>query len=533
MALETTYRYGPVEHGGVMLGLRVPQLVGFVVAGLIGLGFLNQANLVGLLLAVVTIAAAAGILLMPIREHTIEEWTPLTVRFFVGRLSRKARFRAQLAQVGHVVRVPEGGLTPERPEEPKSVPAELAGLEFLEGELARYEGALMGVAVERKAKTFTAALRCQGQAFALLGAEEREQRLADYGGVLAALARDDTPLRRVAGVERTLPAHRDAVADYLFQHKRGDPALGGPATPADYLYEHKRGDASLDAPPTELVSYMQLLGRSPDVAEDHELLLCVQIDAQRASARRAIRRLGGGDLGALAVLAGEVGQIADLLDAAGITVTGVLTRRGLALAIRNAYDPWGRQQRGRGGDDGIADFTAGPMARDEHWSHIATDGAVHTTLWVAEWPRIDVRATFLQPLLMETRSTRSVVMVMELVGPGRAIRKVERAATEAATEASLRERVGQRTSQRQRQQEDATHRRERELAEGHAEVRFAAYVTVSSPAEAGGVGAVDELEAAVSRVELQAKQAPLWLERLWGQQAEGFTYTLPLCRGLR
>jgi len=514
MGQETTYRYGPLERGGVMLGLRVPQLVGFVVAGMIALGFLNQANIIGLLLAVATIAAAAGILLVPIRGHTIEEWTPLTIRFFVGRFSRKARFRAQLAQVGHVVRVPDGGLEPERPEEPKSVPAELAGLEFLEGELARYEGALMGVVVDHKAKTFTAALRCQGQAFALLGAEEREHRLADYGGVLAALARDDTALRRVAWIERTLPANGDAMADYL--------------------YEHKRGDASLDAPPTELVSYMQLLGRSPDVAEDHELLFCVQIDAQRASARRAIRRLGGGDLGALAVLAGEIGQIADLLDAAGIAVTGVLTRRGLALAIRNAYDPWGRQQRGRGGDGGIADFTAGPMARDEHWSHIATDGAVHTTLWVAEWPRIDVRATFLQPLLMETRSTRSVAMVMDLVGPGSAIRKVERAATEADTEASLRARIGQRTSQRQRQKEDATHRRERELAEGHAEVRFAAYVTVSAPADAGDVGAVDELEAAVSRVELQAKQAPLRLERMWGQQAEAFTYgALPLCRGLR
>src|SRR5215210_3411000 len=470
MAQETTYRYGPLERGGVMLGLRVPQLVGFVVAGMIGLGFLNQANFLGLLLAVATIAVAAGILLVPIRGHTIEEWTPLTIRFFVGRFSRKARFRAQLAQVGHVVRVPEGGLEPERPEEPKSVPAELAGLESLEGELARYEGALMGVVVDRKAKTFTAALRCQGQAFALLGAEEREQRLADYGGVLAALARDDTPLRRVAWIERTLPANGDAMADYL--------------------YDNKRGDASLDAPPTELVSYMQLLGRSPDVAEDHELLFCVQIDAQRASARRAIRRLGGGDLGALAVLAGEVGQ--------------------------------------------IADFPAGPMARDEHWSHIATDGAVHTTLWVAEWPRIDVRATFLQPLLMETRSTRSVAMVMDLVGTGTAIRKVERAATEADTEASLRARIGQRTSQRQRQKEDATHRRERELAEGHAEVRFAAYVTVSAPADAGEVGAVDELEAAVSRVELQAKQAPLRLERMWGQQAEAFTYgALPLCRGLR
>jgi hypothetical protein len=515
MAQETTYRYGPLERGGFMLGLRIPQLLGLVAGGLIALGFLNTQGIGGLLLAALTIALAALLVLVPVRGHTIEEWTPLTVRYLIGRFSGKARFRAQLAQVGHIVRVPDGGLTPETPEDPKSVPTELAGLELVEGELARYQGALMGVAIDRKAKTFTATLRCQGQAFALLGAEEREQRLADYGGVLAALARDDTPLRRVAWIERTLPANGDAMANYL--------------------YDNKRPDVSLDAPPPELVSYIQLLGRSPDVAEDHELLFSVQIDAMRASARRAIKRLGGGDLGALAVLANEVGQIADLLDAAGIAVTGVLTRRGLAAAIRNAYDPWGRQQRERGvrADSGIAAFTAGPMARDERWSHIATDGAVHTTLWVAEWPRIDVRATFLQALLMETRTTRSVAMVMELVGPGTAIRKVERAATEADTEASLRGRIGQRTSQRQWQKEQATHRRERELAEGHAEVRFAAYVTVSAQADVGEVGAVDELEAAVSRVELQAKQALVRLERMWGQQAEAFTATLPLCRGLR
>src|SRR5436309_2114337 len=81
---------------------------------------------------------------------------------------------------------------------------------------------MMGVVVDRTANAFTAALRCQGQAFALLGAEEREQRLADYGGVLAALARDDTPLRRMAWIERTLPANGDAMADFLYEHKRGD-----------------------------------------------------------------------------------------------------------------------------------------------------------------------------------------------------------------------------------------------------------------------------------------------------------------------
>jgi hypothetical protein len=154
-------------------------------------------------------------------------------------------------------------------------------------------------------------------------------------------------------------------------------------------------------------------------------------------------------------------------------------------------------------------------------------------LWVAEWPRIDVRALFLQPLLLGTRATRTVAMVMEVVGPAKATRQVERAATEAATEQEVRRRVGQRTSHRHRAREQATERRERELAQGHAEVRYSSYVTVSAPAGADQVGGVDELDELVGRVTTTAGLAQLRLERMWGQQAEAFTYGLPLCRGLR
>ena len=139
------------------------------------------------------------------------------------------------------------------------------------------------------------------------------------------------------------------------------------------------------------------------------------------------------------MLAGELGQLIELLDGAGITVTGALTARGLAGAIRDAYDPWGRRSRSRqldralAGDGQIAPHTAAPMVREEAWSHIAADGALHCTLWAAEWPRIDVRL-FLQPLLMDTRATRTIAMCIELIGPSRAIRQAERAAGEAATE---------------------------------------------------------------------------------------------------
>jgi hypothetical protein len=51
-------------------------------------------------------------------------------------------------------------------------------------------------------------------------------------------------------------------------------------------------------------------------------------------------------------------------------------------------------------------------------------------------------------------------------------------------------------------------------------------VTVSAPD-------ADTLDAACGEVEQLAQQCRLQLTRLRGQQAEAFTFTLPLCRGLR
>jgi hypothetical protein len=68
--------------------------------------------------------------------------------------------------------------------------------------------------------------------------------------------------------------------------------------------------------------------------------------------------------------------------------------------------------------------------------------------------------------------------------------------------------------------------REAELAAGHAEIRLAGFVTVTGRD-------LDELESACTDVVTQAGRANLELRRLYGQQGQAFTFTLPLCRGLR
>ena len=326
-------------------------------------------------------------------------------------------------------------------------------------------------------------------------------------------------MRRVAWIERTLPGDGDALGDYLL--------------------EAKRPDASLEDPPEELVSYLQLIGRAGDVAEEHELLFALQIDAQRPAAQRAITRMGGGDLGALAVLAGEVGQLIELLDEAAITVTGVLTRRGLAAAIRDGYDPWGRRAAPTPTRTQPSLRTRGsrrtppaPTARDEHWSHLAADGA----------------------------------LALHAVGVGVAADRRARAVPAAAADghadhADDRDVHGARRPGQRDPPRRARRDRDRDRAEPARPGRAAhqpapvaarparpASASASSPKDTPpsatpptspsaspdtGPTRSTSSRADVSRVELEAKRAPLRLERMWGQQAEAFTYGLPLCRGLR
>jgi len=136
-------------------------------------------------------------------------------------------------------------------EPPHDRPAELADLELLECELSAYDRALLGVAKDRRARTYTAAVRVQCRAFELLSPEEREQRLEEYGGVLAALARDDSALRRISWVERALPGDPDALGGYLLEAKREDASLDDPPLPRIHP-RHSVEKAPLVGSPTSL-----------------------------------------------------------------------------------------------------------------------------------------------------------------------------------------------------------------------------------------------------------------------------------------
>jgi hypothetical protein len=497
------YSFGPLERRGLIGSLRPTQV--FLIAASLLVAVILMRTLpagAGVFAGLGVTLAAAALCFWPVAGRSAEEWLPIVGRYLKRRARGRQRHSSGAPQAG--VRVSPLG----RPEPVVSLPEAAQGLELLDAPL---RGEAVGVIKDRRARTYTAALAVRVSSFGLLDRSEQEARQSAWGGVLAGLGRDGSPVSRIQWVERTVPADGEEIGRYL-----GD--------------EWNRGAIALESLPMQ--SYLDLVSRAPAVTKDHELFVCLQIDAKRAW--RQIKRAGGKDgpdVGASTVLLRELEGLAERLASADVQVVGALRPGMLASAIRIAFDPWSRPGLARlatidSDRDGIEEGAAWPVGAETNWGSYRTDGAIHATYWIASWPRSDVGAAFLSPLLLSAQMARAVAVTIEPISPLKAIREVETARTSDLADRELRGRMGFIETARRQRIAEATVRREEELADGHAAVRFAGFVTVSARS-------FDELDHNCADIEHAAQMARLELLRLYGQQDEAFTFTLPLCRGLR
>jgi hypothetical protein len=490
------YRFGPLEQRAIVGTLRAGQLAVLAVGAAAGLGlFYLLGGFPGIVGALASLGAGGAAISFPLGSRTVEEWAPVAVEWLVsGRGRRPYRSRS-----------PEAGMHAGDAETyVPSLPPELGGIELL---AYPYGGEEVGVVRERGPGTYTAAIAVRASAFALRDSGEQERSLEAWGGVLASCAREGSPLRRLQWIERTLPGQGDELASYL-QEKR---------------------DRSVPLDSSPVSSYIELVEAAAPVTQEHEVLICLQIDARRGG--REARRLGGGIEGACELLMREAEALAQRLAGAEITVFGLLRPRQYAEVIRDSFDPFGHQGRARAslGDPsraGVDPALMGPIGAEVSWERYRTDSAVHNSYWVSAWPRSEVGPTFLAPLLMQSAAIRTVSATIEPVPFSRAMRRAEVAQTAEVAEEITRARQGFVTTARNRKRAQAVSRREEELASGHAEMRFAKFITVSAADE-------EALERASADVEHAAQLARLELQRLYAEQDAGFANTLPLCRGLR
>jgi hypothetical protein len=497
------YRFGPLERRGLIGSLRATQVIPMAVslaAAVVLMRTLPGGG--GVVVALGLVLAVAASCFWPVNGRSAEEWLPIAAAHVWRRANGRQRQLSEAPTAG--AHVNESG----RPEPAVALPEAAVGLELLD---APFRGETVGVVKDARAKTYTAVLAVRVTSFGLLDRSEQETRQAGWGSVLASLAREGTPVSRVQWLERTVPADGDEIGRYLGE-------------------AWEREAAPVDALPMR--SYLDLVSAAPAVTRDHELFVSLQIDAKKAW--RQIKRAGGKngpDAGASEVLLRELEGLAERLGSADVQVIGGLRPGMLASAIRVAFDPWSRPGLARlaatdPDRDGLDEGAAWPTGSETTWAGYRTDGAVHATYWIASWPRSDVGAAFLSPLLLHAQVVRSIGVTIEPISPLRAIREVEASRTTDLADQELRGRFGFVETARRRRLSEATSRREEELADGHAAVRFAGYVTVSARAP-------HELERNCSEIEHAAQMARLELLRLYGQQEEAFTYTLPLCRGLR
>ena len=373
------------------------------------------------------------------------------------------------------------------------------------------DGGPFGVVRDSQTRTYTAVLAVTGHSFALLGPVDKERRVGEWAAALASMSRERSVIHRVQWLAASLPDDGRAVHSHVAE----------------------RAVLSVDAPARR--SYGALLAGAGATTSRHEVLLAVQVRGVGPAAR-AMRAAGGGEAGGCAVVLREADVLRRRMNEADVTVEGVLDPRALADVIRRAGDP--RPSSPDRCADGASGVPAGspsdrgprpigwpwPLATEIRWECLRADGAWHATYWIAEWPRVDVGPDFLGPMLLGS-VRRSVSVVMEPVSPSRAVRQVEQARTADLADSELRRRGGFLATARRAREEALVNRREEELADGHASFRFSGYVTVTAPTR-------DLLESACEETEQAAGQCRLELRRLYGEQAQGFTCTLPLGRGL-
>ena len=385
------FRFGPAHTSGAFGSPLSWLQVATLLLGLYGAyRVFASTGVGGMLVAVGVVLITCIVVFVPIRGREPIEWLPL-ITFSVVRRILGSHRRSSRSPLAGFSGTPSD---PQRPGKPPSldVPPDLRHVEIIEATFDRHR---VGVIKDRAARTYAVVLKVRVGAFGLLSSADQQRRIDAWSGLLTNLCREGTPISRVQWIERTIPTDPDELVRYHLNHR----------------------DRSMPRSEDVVASYESLINDSTAATQDHELFLVVQISVRRA--KQIIKRLAPEqDEGACLLLQQELQTIADALVACDIDPLGVLKPRTLAKHIRLAYDPFQRRALDRLGaidpaHDGVSAVNAWPLATHTRWDSYRTDGAFHATYWVAEWPRRDVPAAFLLPLLLQANMQRSIAVVME------------------------------------------------------------------------------------------------------------------------
>ena len=325
-----------------------------------------------------------------------------------------------------------------------------------------------------------------GEDFVLASDTEQDQSVAEWGSFLASLAREGSPIQRLQIIERATPAVTN-------------PAVEGLAT-------------SAVSNPDALRSYQALLAHLGQSAMQHETYLALAI-LPRVT-RDIIRSVTG-----------EAEAVLQTLEQHQVTVQ-CCTAQDIRSLQEHIRFPQAESV------DAIASLSGRLLpALDNQRTREDIDtlliGNTRHRVWeITEWPRVNVTADWLHPLLAAQIAGQRIVSIhIKPVPTWKATRKAEHASTNAASEMRRKGALGFESRARDVKALEAVSSREDELAGGYTGVEISGAVMVSAVGREALEQASRDVTDAMARSRLQA-------HKLYGRQRAGLQAVLPLCRPL-
>ena len=489
-AKHATYSYGDSSRPGVLLGFPLRQVLP------VGIGVLVATlGLMSGLVVLVIVGPVVGAV------FAFGRWRGAPLYEFAwpgaGLLWHRGRRRWTPVSLLAAGSAHDGEL-----------PKVLDGLSLVETSWS-WTPAPVAVVRDKAAGTVSATITASTDGFAMRSLAEQDVMVSTFGATLASFARPQSPVTRVCWQEWSHPkgvaTHRELVASRLASR-------GGP-------HPHQ---AALD-------DYELLLERQAPVTVAHEVTLTVTVDQRRVRRRR---QLGPFDA-ALVALGEELELFTQRLDGAGMAPSPPLSPNELTTLVRMRSDPSrGRPRQLRALRQSLATAAGrsgiewGPLALEEAWSTCRVDESVHRTYRMAALPMLPVPANWLDSLLTDTATTRTVTMVYEPIPLNKAAAAANRDLTSIESSHEDKARRGFRVTARERRRLADVEGRERELARGHPEFRHAGLVTVT----AHDAAALDD---ACAQIENAAGKSLIDLRPLVARQAQGWVASLPLGRSFK
>lgn len=484
------------ERGGFMWGLQLHQfaVVSFVVLSIVGLIMLQR---LGLALLWSCIAIPIGVV-----GATTWRGRPLMTRMWYG-----AKWRTRMALGETRWRTSEAPVH--------------AGSIMLPGDV----GARMsvhatkwggGIFFDARARRASAVVRCQSQGWDLASDEDRSSRARGFQKLCESIARS-TAVERVVTMSRTIPSETTAAvkAHTEVVQKRGVEDPWGENVMASVFSGREFVDAEgkLRGPEDQ------------QVAVSRDVLLVISVSVPKA--QRQIKSYGGGLQGAAELIAAEVQQFRENVLECGVTTSEWLTPAQLGDAVRLAIDLDATEVLARTDDQrdqDLFDLGSALLVDDSDPEVLVTNGGVHSTFWISEWPRTFVGLGFLDSLICKAQYPCTVTQVFTTEPTGAALRRIAKAFDALESKTELNRRLQRRTSVLDRRAVPELEERENELADGHVSMRVTGYVRVSGR---------DRDELSVAESQMHAAAPNLDLQRLTHLQWEGFVASsLPIGWGM-